>query len=191
MVAQRCEPASPEHADAESDEDVVDQRKHYCYGCSKVSGPDVKLPKCTGCKVARYCGHQRQKEHWRLHRTDCASLRTYHARPEKHVATSLSSHMSFTNPRCKKVFEVPLFTQFECPFYGGRAEAMPFSVTHQSMADWKDEIKTNYNDGVISDGEYVTAIHHYQSEKRIQSRVEAGRRSRTTQSQSCQSPTVV
>jgi hypothetical protein len=39
--------------------------------CSSSGCSGAGLMKCTGCKQARYCGHQCQVAHWKAHKADC------------------------------------------------------------------------------------------------------------------------
>ncbi|KAF8878364.1 hypothetical protein CPB84DRAFT_1688354, partial [Gymnopilus junonius] len=46
-----------------------DARRGNCMTCGKDAQSDLKV--CSGCKVAKYCSKQCQKEDWKNHKKEC------------------------------------------------------------------------------------------------------------------------
>jgi MYND finger len=44
---------------------------HACDRCLKKSSPGEKFPRCSSCKISRYCGEACQKAHWPAHKKQC------------------------------------------------------------------------------------------------------------------------
>ena len=42
---------------------------------------------CTGCKVARYCGHQCQRDHWNSHKCLCQAIQQLEAEKTSQVVS--------------------------------------------------------------------------------------------------------
>jgi hypothetical protein len=63
--------------------------RHACNypPCSKVSGPSERLlvsgssTMCAGCRAARYCSRECQKQQWKEHRPVCKALAAAAAAP--------------------------------------------------------------------------------------------------------------
>ena len=68
-----------------------------CASCGKVEVDDIKLKKCTACKLVKYCGVACQKEHWSQHKRAC-----------KKRAAELRDDRLFTQPDISCYGECPI-----------------------------------------------------------------------------------
>ena len=68
-----------------------------CAGCGITGGGDVKLMKCTGCHLVRYCGVICQKEHRPKHKKEC-----------KRRAAELRDEILFKQPESSDVGDCPI-----------------------------------------------------------------------------------
>lgn len=50
---------------------VEQQADDVCASCGKVEVDDIKLKKCTACKLVKYCSVACQKDHWKQHKRAC------------------------------------------------------------------------------------------------------------------------
>ena len=48
-----------------------EEDKVLCASCGTAEGDDIKLKRCNGCFLVRYCGAKCQKEHWSQHKKEC------------------------------------------------------------------------------------------------------------------------
>ena len=48
-----------------------DMETSCCASCGVAGIDDVKLKKCNGCYLVRYCGIECQRDHWRHHKKEC------------------------------------------------------------------------------------------------------------------------
>ena len=48
-----------------------DMETYCCASCGVAGTDDVKLKKCNGCYLVRYCGVKCQRDHWRHHKKEC------------------------------------------------------------------------------------------------------------------------
>ena len=48
-----------------------DMETSCCASCGVAESDDVKLKKCNGCYLVRYCGIKCQRDHWRQHKKEC------------------------------------------------------------------------------------------------------------------------
>ena len=56
-------------AEEKSDHDTM--LMQCCASCGTAGGDDIKLMKCTGCYLVKYCGVECQKEHRPKHKKEC------------------------------------------------------------------------------------------------------------------------
>ncbi len=52
-------------------EDSSDDNMLCCANCGTAGGDDIKLKKCNGCYLVKYCGVKCQKEHRSQHKEAC------------------------------------------------------------------------------------------------------------------------
>ncbi|VDI14185.1 Hypothetical predicted protein [Mytilus galloprovincialis] len=50
---------------------------HFCFQCFSYS--QVKLLKCSGCKISTYCSKQCQSKNWKTHKAVCEIVRCYYS----------------------------------------------------------------------------------------------------------------
>ena len=53
------------------DDDVDGNTMMFCASCGNAEGDDIKLKRCNGCHLVRYCSVKCQKEHRPKHKKEC------------------------------------------------------------------------------------------------------------------------
>jgi len=51
---------------------IIGGATHNCRTCKKEGD---NMTKCGGCHAYRYCSRECQKDHWKIHKTDCLSMK--------------------------------------------------------------------------------------------------------------------
>ena len=75
-----------------SDIEEGNEEEPRCASCGITQGDDdIKLMKCTSCKLARYCSVVCQKEHWPKHKRECKK-RAAESRDERLFKQPESTH---------------------------------------------------------------------------------------------------
>ena len=69
----------------------------FCASCGTAGGDDIKLMKCNGCHLVRYCSVKCQKEHRKQHKKEC-----------KKRAAELKDEILFKQPERNHVGDCPL-----------------------------------------------------------------------------------
>ena len=49
-------------------------QSHQCCFCKRFADVDVKLKRCSGCHVTKYCSYHCQKKHWPEHKSLCKNI---------------------------------------------------------------------------------------------------------------------
>ena len=47
------------------------EHKCKCTCCERIHGTEIKLLKCSGCRIADYCNYECQRRHWQIHTETC------------------------------------------------------------------------------------------------------------------------
>ena len=68
-----------------------------CASCGTAGGDDIKLKRCNGCFVVRYCGVKCQRDHWPLHKKEC-----------KKRAAELHDEILFKQPESSYLGDCPI-----------------------------------------------------------------------------------
>eukprot|EP00984_Skeletonema_dohrnii_P027298 scaffold16833_cov80-Skeletonema_dohrnii-CCMP3373.AAC.2 len=68
-----------------------------CASCGIAANDDVKLKKCTACKLVRYCGVKCQREHRPQHKREC-----------KKRAAELHDEILFKQPESSHMGDCPI-----------------------------------------------------------------------------------
>ena len=74
-----------------------EENKACCASCGIAEGDDVKLKRCNGCYLVRYCGIECQKEHRPKHKEEC-----------KKRASELRDEILFKQPECSDIGDCPI-----------------------------------------------------------------------------------
>ena len=74
-----------------------EEDKVLCAFCGVAGGDDIKLMKCNGCFLVRYCGAKCQKEHWSQHKNEC-----------KKRAAELKDEILFKQPESSYYGDCPI-----------------------------------------------------------------------------------
>ena len=71
----------------------------HCASCGTAGGDDIniKLKRCNGCYLVRYCSVKCQKEHWPKHKREC-----------KKRAAELKDEILFKQPECSSYGDCPI-----------------------------------------------------------------------------------
>ena len=128
-------PGASHHNDADG---PVNEAKCVCYNCFKVDTAQKRLKRCSRCHIARYCSTTCQAAHWGSHKTTCEAMKAQREKPWLHVASTIPSRLQCQ--QCMRVHEVNI--SMKCPFCSGPSRGLADAlVAHQSMHDWKAQIK--------------------------------------------------
>ena len=76
---------------------VVASKIDTCASCGIAEGDDLKLKRCNGCYLVRYCGSKCQRDHWPQHKREC-----------KRRAAELRDEILFKQPESSFMGDCPI-----------------------------------------------------------------------------------